>query len=467
MSDIRRFSGGVLLCAFVVLLVSAAGCQSSAPVVFPQGIDRVIDGGKPAWVSRYPVDSEYYIGIGSSKTGDKGEDMEIARAKALVNLASSVSTEIKSELLITAGESSDGQVYETVDQVIRETVDTNIREVEVADTYYSQTDGYWFYLRLSRSKWESIQREEAANLAARVVGIVEPVISDNSRTIIARLRALSKGWRLLAESPYSAFIETGLNGEYGVLIDLIEDRIAEYLDDLHLDISPAVIQTYPGRPVSLSASITSASEHPPGEFAIEFSFPEASDTHRKEAFRVTTDEKGLYNGSIDVPAFEPGSVRMVARADLEPVGLSPGAIPSLFISPETEAMLEVTAFTAKLTVSAPEELNVSNAFSAFGSLITSSFPIDLTEEPGPAYDISVELIVRGAPPNNFGIIVAYIKALISVKKDGKVIESYQSPEIKEGGLDLFQACARGFEKLIDSFKSTGDLTRLLESAIFI
>jgi hypothetical protein len=453
----------VLLPALVfALIVLAAGCESTAPVVVPADIPGGTVEVKPSWIDSYPTDKEYYIGIGASKSGSQGEDMETARAKALADLASSISTKIKSELLIVAGQSSTGGAYEAVDQVIRESVDAHIREVEVMDTYYSDEMGYWFYLRLNKSEWESIQKEEMERLSRRVVGIVEPVISDSSKPITARLQACWKGWLLLHESPYSGLIETSLSGKAGVLIDLVENELLALTDSLRLEAQPEVVQAQPGNPFSVRFFVRSSTGYRPGVFTIVLSYPGID----AAAVRVTTDGDGAYRGVISNPLTRPGVGKIAARLDFESIGLLPAWFPGGLSAPESEIMLDVSAFTANLSVDTPDGFGIDGAVSAIESLLTSQLPIEVAQTAKAQYTVHVKLVGREGPTNDYGIIIAYLKAAITVSRDGMVIESYQSPEVKEGGLDLGQAYARGFNKLMESLNNSSGWLEDIEKALY-
>ncbi len=453
--------------SIMFMLSLAVGCTTAPPDMLPPGHPpgHLADfiGGKPVWIDNYPTDPDFYIGIGSSRTGDKGEDMDLAKTKALVNLASSISTDIRSELLIRSGESSRSGVYETVDQVIRETVDTNVREVEVADSYYSPEEGYWFYLRLNKSVWESIQREEADRLARRVVGIVEPVLADDSASIASRLRALWKGRSLLVESPYGQHVETILYGKEGVLLDLIDNLITAYIDSFNLEFEPKVVKTRGGRAAPVAITVKSTFALKPGEVLIRLSLG----TNGDPSVDITTDEEGVYEGEIAFPREEPGSIKIGASMNLESFGIKPGMMPGRILVPETEAMLVVSAIPAYLLVAAPEGMDVPGIRQSFERLFSAALPVELSGPTEADFEISVDVIAREAPKNDFGLIITYIKVFISVSRDGAVLESFESPEVKDGGITLSQAYTRTFAVLMDALANSPDLTEKLEKAILV
>ena len=70
---------------------------------------------EPDWVNNYPADNAYYIGIGSSDTGSEAEDNEIARKRAMSNLAAEISAVISSEVNYRTSEDNKGNVEEQSD----------------------------------------------------------------------------------------------------------------------------------------------------------------------------------------------------------------------------------------------------------------------------------------------------------------------------------------------------------------
>lgn len=442
------------LCVFSFLLVCFfAGCGSTPAPLIPDDIPALAGRGKPTWIDNYPSNPDFYVGVGSSKSGDQGTDLEIAKAKALVALASSISTEIKSELSITARDDSAGNSFQSAEQVIKESVEANLSEVEIVDSYYSQEDGYWFYLRLNKSVWESIQREESDRLAGRVVGIVEPLLGNSAVPVFSRLGALGKGWLLLAESPYASIIEAQLYDEYGVLLDLIERRMVEYIDSFSVAIDPVLIEVSPQNPVPVFIAVKSATRLQTGKIQLKLSFPDTG----YESIDITTDEEGVFSGNIIVPIDEPGNTRMRVSIGFD-------QIPDRFGFPEAEAMLKVTPVTAFLEVTVPAEIDGRAVQGSLESLISSNLPVELTGLQDADFTISVEITARSAPPNQFGLVIVYLRAFVSIGSNGNITASFESTEVKEGGLDFDQAYARSFAKLVEQLEGSPDLFKGLEKA---
>ena len=103
----------------------------------------------------------------------------------------------------------------------------------------------------------------------------------------------------------------------------------------------------------------------------------------------------------------------------------------------------------------------------FESLISSNLPVKLTGSGEADFQIKVEIVARSAPPNEFDIVIIFLKAFVSIGTNGNIISSYESPEVKEGGLDLTQAHTRSFAKLVEHLEDSTDLFSILEKAFSI
>ena len=225
----------------VLLILTAAGC-ATAPAA-------------PGWVSQYPKDPSYYVGIGSSQTGNMAEDNELAKARALNSLAAEISTEIRSST--TYREVDDGtSSSRTAEQEINAVVAQNLQAVETMGSYYAADTGGWYYVRLNKAEWAAIQRREMEAINRRVMDRVEPVLNDSGRSLGELLGALAAGWEIVAESPYTGMIRSTLGGSEGSLIDLLEKRMAFEISRTRIDVSPGETSIEVGRPARFSFSVS-------------------------------------------------------------------------------------------------------------------------------------------------------------------------------------------------------------------
>lgn len=454
---------------FAVIVGAAvllSGCQSTDPL-FPDGVgtnslQRGLARRRPVWLDTFPSDSGYYTGVGSAKTGDKGNDMVTARTRAYVGLAAAISTQIRSDVLVSARSDSAGNSFEVAEQIIRETVDQHVQEVQIVDSYYSEADGYWFYVRLDKAVWASIQAADMNRLSERVVSLVEPNLQDDRTTFAARLGTLWKAWSLLMESPYAGIVEGSLLEEDGVLLDLVERRIAGYIDSLSIQVDPAVLRTVPGRPVEIALAVRTNLSLRTG--TMNLALADRSSGHRLD---VVTDGDGSFYGELMFSGIEPGSHRYAVSLDFGQIGVAPARMGQRILLPEREVLLQIIQHDVFLSVALDDDSGLPNLYGSIASLLTSKAPLRLVSASESEYEIQVNVQSRSAPPNEYDIIIVFTKAVFTVSKDGAIVESYESHEAKDGGLTLFQAQTRSFGKLVADLAEAGDLELALENAFII
>lgn len=109
-------------------------------------------GGPPEWLTHYPNNADYFIGIGgSADTGSPSSDMAAAEKNARNALASEIATTIKSETSLDTRANAKGDTKQSVTVLINEQVNLKLEGVQLVDSYHSKKMGYWFYYRLPRA----------------------------------------------------------------------------------------------------------------------------------------------------------------------------------------------------------------------------------------------------------------------------------------------------------------------------
>jgi len=441
----------------VVALAILAGCVSvSAPSGEISDVFLVGPlGGAPEWVSRFPDNPAYYIGIGSSNSGDKSRDMEEARKKALSNLAASISTEIHSEQIFTAREDSDGNSYRNAQLVINEAVNQNLREVEIVDSYHTSDDGYWFYMRLNKSVWEEIKRQEIGQLESRVRSLIEPVLRNPDVSVSSRLATLWKGWDLLAISPYASVLESQLDGHSGMLIDLIEFQMVSLIDALTISIEPALFVTEPGRYEEGVLAVQTTGLSAPGSFYVNIAPKEASENVIASMF---TEHDGTFRGEVDLARLPPGRSTLTAVVDFSRFGIDLARIPKQMLIPKRDLLVDVQQIKAGLHIVEPEGSELQNTFSLFKAILGEKLPFTFAT-PGSEdrYLVTVTIQMRNTPKTDEGLFFSYQKVYVAVERAGRSLYVYESPEVKDGGIRADQAQNRAISKLIEALREDEEL----------
>ena len=114
---------------------------------------------KPKWVSKRPVDNDYYIGIGKSNKKETNTDyIQAAKNNALADLISEISVQISSNSILTQLENNSG-LKEKYEAQIQLKAKDNISDYEIVDTWENK-DEYWVYYRLSKVDYQRKKREK-------------------------------------------------------------------------------------------------------------------------------------------------------------------------------------------------------------------------------------------------------------------------------------------------------------------
>lgn len=430
----------------VIFLAVLSSCASSAPATASGG-----PGGSkaPPWVTSFPADNAYFIGVGSSNTGNPSEDNEIARKTAMTNLAASISTNIQSETSHRTTDDGVGGVTSSVEVQINESVAQNLQAVETVDSFYAPDWGYWYYVRLNKATWAEIQTREMRDIEKRVKDLITPVLSNPAAGVAERVNLLARGWKIVAESPYPGMIKTDLQGESGSLIDLIEKQIAAHINSLSVQVLPASVETEAGRPARISLSVSSSSGIQPGQLKF---FLKVKDDGAGPALSVVTDKAGGYTEDVNFSGFPVGKSYLQAVLDLSEFGIRPGSLETEIIVPQRDFLLDVRQQKAELVVSAAGDLDAEYSqgavYNTAKALFSKTLPVKIEEGSGDkTYTLNFNLQYRNAPPNDYGFVIIYVKGNLSVLRGSKSIFTYETPEAKGGGLTWSQANTKALDTL--------------------
>lgn len=447
---------GKIFTVTAALTLLAAVCFfsacASAPSTGGAGSSRA-----PAWVTSFPADNAYFIGIGSSNMGNQAEDNEVARKNAMTNLAAAISTNIKSETSFREVDDGAGGVSRSADVQINETVAQNLQAVEIMDSFYAPDWGYWYYVRINKAKWAEIQQREMRELDKRVQDLVAPALGNPQVSVAERLTLLARGWSIVAESPYTGMIKTSLSGESGSLIDLLERQIGTHVNSLSVQVSPAAVETEAGRPARLSLKVSSVLGLQPGQLAFII---KAKDMADGPSLKVVTDKTGTYSENVNFSGFSVGKSYLTATLDLSEFGIRPGSVKTEIIVAQRDFLLDIRQQKAELIVSAGGDVDPgysqSAVYNTAKALFSKTLPVKIEEGAGDkTYTLTFNLEYRNAPPNDYGFTIIYVKGNFSVMRQSKSIFTYETPEAKGGGLNWSQANTKALEKLFGDLELDG------------
>jgi len=420
-------------------------------------------GGLPYWLKSHPADDNYFIGIGGSNSGDMAQDMETAKAKAMVSLAESISTQIRSEQTFLSREDSTGESYEYVETAIYQTVEQNLKQVETVDTWYCTTEGYWFYLRLSKAKWEEMKQEEINRVRERVASLVEPVLLNESSTVAERLAVLARSLSVIAQSLFRNEIYGTLNGKNGQFIDLVEKEVILLLGGLSLDVNIDIPETEIGRRRTITIIATSNSGLTTGQVPVEISLK----GERKERIDlIKTNREGLYSGEINTEKLPLGKTTLIASIDPQELGIPEGNIFSRMTMPQKEFTLEVVPVRVALVVEKTENYDSEAITGRIRAILSKALPFQIAgSDEESRRKIHFTLRFRDAPENEYGIFISYVQGTFSVKRGADILYTFTTREYKDGGLTQEQARERALQKLFEDLEKNREKFKKIESMV--
>lgn len=407
----------------------------------------------PTWVEKYPVDPDYFIGVGSSNTGDRGDDMDRARLDALTALSASIVTKIEAEIVVESTDDTEGNAYEKITQRIQENVKQNLKGVEPVDSFYSQEDGYWFYYRFPKSKLEEMREE----LKQRVLNMTGPAIEDGYASVTEGIALLWDGYSLIRESPFLGTLDARIGPYSGALIDILQKELTRLSASLGIDVAPEEIVTEAGENPELKLSCVNDLGIPTGQVHLTCTGDGELLT------KVITDREGKFSGKVEFPGNRPGRRTAVWRADFSVLGIDEEDV-RLFV-PETSMFLEIQKKSLGLLVRTGSGGPFEGLEKSVSSLFSEKLPFEIVEVFVPEKtNIVFTLYFRDLPENDYGLFFTFARAVISLERNGKTVYSYETDEWKEGGITIGQARERGKAKLFEALETNSVLFNEIQSA---
>jgi hypothetical protein len=131
----------------VVIALCLSSCKSSKEIIQ-----------KPVWLSDRPINTEYYIGIGSAlKSANISEYQQSAKSNALNDLSGEISIQIANTSLLYKLSSND--IYsETYDSRTATSTNELLEGYELVETFEDH-QYYWVYYRLSKQKYYELKQQ--------------------------------------------------------------------------------------------------------------------------------------------------------------------------------------------------------------------------------------------------------------------------------------------------------------------
>jgi hypothetical protein len=286
--------------------------------------------------------------------------------------------------------------------------------------------------------------------------------SGGKGSVAERLAALGKALQVVRESAYGGMIETSLDGEKGVLSDLLAARAGELLAGLRLRVEPERIEFLPGEGAELRVEVSNRGELPPGAWTVLL----RAKREKAPAEQVTTDSDGIFRGRLELEAFPLGLSAAEARLDIARYGFSRRDRERLG-APVAEVAVQKRPIRAALAVKSSEDAGVAgleeSVRAAVGEL---ELPLSLSGEGESAYTLEVAVTFRDLPKfSENAICFTKARASVTLLHEGSSVYSRELPEVKEGGIDYSQAHQRAFQKLMGQLRGDEELAAGMASSL--
>jgi hypothetical protein len=232
-----RFTSIFIFMLLVGVLPQCSSSKKSAEKTPPPPVQPPA----PEWVTRRPVNSGYYIGIGAANKQFSGsEAMQAAKRNALQDMASEIEVTISSNSLLYTLESTNSGFKEDYKQTTKLKTQTQLKDFEQVDVYENDKEIFVFY-RLSKQLYRENKDKEikkAADYAAAAVNTARDsrLRGDYAAALTQYFGALARFETYLNE-PITAEFE----GRQIFFDNLIANEIKSVLGELDINPKPAEI----------------------------------------------------------------------------------------------------------------------------------------------------------------------------------------------------------------------------------
>lgn len=181
------------------------GCKSAKPT-------QAKAKPRPDWVLSRPVNSEYYIGIGTaSKTKDRLDYQQVAKKHALDDLVSEIKVTVSSNSVLKQVQYNQ-DFNQQLDATTRVTALNTIEHFDIVDSWEDANE-FWIYYRLSKAEYEAarerkiqVQVNRAEELLLRAEEMDARI--QYTQVLYMRIQALVFLQNYLNEDIYSSYHST-------------------------------------------------------------------------------------------------------------------------------------------------------------------------------------------------------------------------------------------------------------------
>lgn len=432
----------------VLLILSSCATSAACP---PQ----------PEWISS-PEAEGYYVGVGSADSGNPAEDRPVAESRARADLATRISVQISSDMLVETESSSTGGYEQRVQELVNQSVEKNIQDIETVDTYYCRDMGTWVYVRLSKAKWQKIQEERRAEVLQRVKDLLDPVLLDGNSPFATRVERLNRSYELITESSLGEKIIGQIGAESGNVSDIIKSILNNHIGGLEVRMDRQEFSIEVGTPFAASGRLVSSSTGTIGNLRMS--------AVTKDGEMITsaqTDQSGRFTLQMPEGFSRAGELNLIVKPSLNFAGYFEGDVIQAEV-PNAELVVMVDKITAGLIVAVQNSQSGRTIVDEMRALFSEQeLPFRFVpDEQTSGYNLKVTVFVEDFPRViENAPLMSRAWAVVSLEKGGKSFYSHESQAVKDGGITLEQAHSRALNKLMLQMSQDNRMFDKLRSAL--
>jgi len=416
---------------------------------------------QPEWMSS-PEAEGYYVGVGSADSGNPAEDRPVAESRARADLATRISVQISSDMLVETESSSAGGYEQRVQELVNQSVEKNIQDIETVDTYYCRDMGTWVYVRLSKEKWQRIQEERRAEVLQRIKDLLDPVLTDGNSPFATRIERLNRSYELIMESSLGEKIIGQIGLESGNVSDIIRSSLNNHIGGLEVRMDRQEFSIEVGTPFAVSGRLFSSSTGTIGTLQMDVVTKDG-----EMIMSSQTDQSGRFTLQMPEGFSRAGELNLIVRPSLNITDYFDRDVIQAEL-PNAELVVMVDKITAGLIVDVQNSQSGRTIVDEMRALFSEQeLPFRFVpDEQSRGYNLKVTVfledfprVIENAP------LMSKAWAVVSLEKSGKSFYSHESQAVKDGGITLEQAHSRVLNKLLLQMRQDSRMFDKLRSAL--
>jgi len=276
-----KFYFNIALLFFITVL--AGSCGSPKPV---QSVYKP----KPEWVNNRPVNTDFYVGVGTvSKSNHKTDYQQIAKKNAMDDLVSEIKVTVSTNSVLKSVQNN-MQFNQQFNSTTKITALNTIEKFDVVDSWENENE-FWIYYRLSKADYEEMKRRKMQAQIDRAENFLQRadqlnIHIDFIQMLHMKIQALATLQNYLNEPITSSYKGNAVN-----LQDAIFNSIQDQLYEIKYKTSVDELKGVIGKPLPVFNTTALLND---GSMIPNLPLKAGSDGANAEAYdHIETDRSGI------------------------------------------------------------------------------------------------------------------------------------------------------------------------------